>query len=59
MVTDKDRCKFCGKLLIEQPEGCIGGKDNPIVVLRDGKLAHEDCARDYYIIKSRENHICD
>jgi hypothetical protein len=57
MVTEKDRCKYCGKLIIEKPEGSIG--NNGIVVLRDGKLAHTDCARDYQIIKSRENHICD
>jgi hypothetical protein len=50
----ENKCKYCKKLLTENSEH-IGG----IVVLQDKKMAHGDCARDYWIIKSRENHICD
>ena len=58
MVTEKDRCKYCGKPVIDYPEGHIG-VDKPIEVLRDGKLAHKDCARDYWIKKSREDKQCE
>jgi hypothetical protein len=58
MVTEKDKCKYCGKLIIDIPTGRIES-NNPIVVLRDGKLAHEDCARDYWIRESREDKQCE
>jgi len=37
-----DKCKYCRKST---------ATDEPIVVLNSGRLAHESCARDYWLKK--------